>query len=76
MHARSRVKSTRGVGAVGKPQACRTRTAPFVALMSHVWQYEAHRNQFFASIYQFVVVTARTETYNSRSGDFCDDDDD
>ena len=29
--------------------------------MSHVQQSEAHRNQFFANIYQFVVITAHTQ---------------
>ena len=44
--------------------------ARFVALVSHVQQFETHRNQFFADIYQFMVVSARID---SRSGDFCDD---
>ena len=57
----SQVTSAYGVSAAGKPQACRTENARFVALVSHVQQFEAHRNQFFADIYQFVVVTARTD---------------
>ena len=28
------------------------------ALVSHIQQFEAHRKQFFADIYQFVVVIA------------------
>ena len=45
-------------------------SARFLALVSHVKQFKAHRNKFFADIYQFVVVIARTDTYNSRSGGF------
>ena len=47
----------------------------FVVLVNHVQQFEAHRNQFFADIYQFVVVTAQTDALNSTSIDFHDDDD-
>ena len=32
--------------------------ARFVALVSHVQQFEAHGSKFFADIYQSVVVTA------------------
>ena len=70
----SLIKSAYGVGAVSKPQACRTKTVRFVVLLSHVQQFEVHGNQFFANIYQFVVVTAHIDVQNSRSGDFCDDD--
>ena len=55
---RSRVKSAYGVGVVSKPQACYTKNARFVVLVSHIKQFEAHRSQFFADIYQFMVVTA------------------
>ena len=45
----------------------------FVELVSRVQQFEAHAQKpVFADIYQFVVVTARTDAKNSRSGDFCD----
>ena len=71
---RSRATSAHGVGAVGKPQTCWTENARFVALVSHVQQFEAHRNQFFTDIYGFVVVSVRTDAENSRPGDFRDDD--
>ena len=56
----SQVTSAHGVDAVGKPQACSTVNARFVALVSHDQQFKAHRNQFFTDIYQFVVFTACT----------------
>ena len=47
---------THGVGAVGKPQACWTENAWFVAPVSHVQPFETHGNQFFTDIYRLVVV--------------------
>ena len=56
-HAQSSHISTRS-GCGGKSQA---ENARFEALVSDVQQFQAHRNQFFADIYQFVIVTARTD---------------
>ena len=53
----SPVKSAHGMGAVDKSDMP-NKKARSVALVSHVQQFKAHRNQFFADIYQFVVVTA------------------
>ena len=39
--------------------------AQSVALVSHVQQFEVHRNQFFTNIYQFVVVTAQMDLKTS-----------
>ena len=47
----------------------------FIELVSHVQQLKAHKSQFFADIYQSVVVTACTDASNLRSGDFCYDND-
>ena len=49
--------SRKHVGAVGKPQACRTENARFVALVSHVQQFKTYRNHFFTDIYRFIVLT-------------------
>ena len=65
---RSRVKSARArrVGAVGKPQALGMLNGKCTICSAsepyRVQQFEAHRNQFFTDIYQFVVVTARTDS--------------
>ena len=64
------------VGVVSKPQACITENPRFLALViSYFQQFEAYRNQFFADIYRFVVLTALTDAQNLRSGNFCDHDD-
>ena len=52
----SQATSAHGVGVAGEPQAYRTENAQFVALVSHVQQFEAYRDQFFTDIYQFVVA--------------------
>ena len=44
---------------VGKPLICRTENAQFVVLLSHVQQIEAHKIQFFAHFYRFVVPTTQ-----------------
>ena len=49
------------VGAVGKPQACWTQDAQFLVLVSHVQQFEEHRNQFFTDIYRFIMLTTCTD---------------
>ena len=60
------------VGVVDKPQACWRENTRFVALVSHFEQFEVRRNQFFTDIYGLVVLTACTDAYNTRSGDFDD----
>ena len=44
-------------------------------LVSLFEQFEAHTHQFFTDIYRLVALTACTDAYNVRSGDFCADDD-
>ena len=42
-------------------------------LMGHSKRFEAYWSQFIAHFDGFVVLTSRSDTYISKSGDFCGD---
>ena len=48
----------------------------FVTLMDCVSRFDTHRSQFFAEFDWFIVLTSGLDTYISRYGDFCANNDD
>ena len=50
--------------------------ARFATLVGRAKGFKAYSSQFFADFGGFVVLTSRSDAYNSRSSDFCGDDDD
>ena len=50
------------------------KKALFVTLVDRIPRFDAHWSQFFAEFDWFVVITSRLDTYISRYGDFCAND--